>query len=220
MPEFKVVISDPKAKADKGISVKVIGDSELKYGVDEKEGRKIPKAKINPQLLKILNAELGFITIRIWKSKESREKVNFTFHAVPDESLEIQVIKVPEDLLRDKLGTSEVIGEVFRTKSFQTVVSGDKAQQLLGLKIGDRIDGSIVGLPGKILEIRGGSDSSGFPMRPDIPGGIKKRVLLSSPPGFHPRENGERRRKTVRGNMIVEDTVQINTVIIYHQYKR
>lgn len=219
MPEFKIVISDPKAKSDKGIGVKVIGDSELKYGVDEKEGKKIPRAKVNPRLLKILNAELGFITIRIWKSKESREKVNFTFHAIPDESLDVQVIKVPEDLLREKLGVSEIIGEVFRTRSFQVVISGDKAQQLLGLRIGDRFDGSIVGLPGKILEIRGGSDSSGFPMRPDIPGGVKKRVLLSTPPGFHPRENGERRRKTVRGNVIVEDTVQINTVILYQTKK-
>ncbi|RLG85875.1 MAG: 30S ribosomal protein S6e, partial [Thermoprotei archaeon] len=156
MPEFKIVISDPKAKSDKGIGVKVIGDSELKYGVDEKEGKKIPRAKVNPRLLKILNAELGFITIRIWKSKESREKVNFTFHAIPDESLDVQVIKVPEDLLREKLGVSEIIGEVFRTRSFQVVISGDKAQQLLGLRIGDRFDGSIVGLPGKILEIRGG----------------------------------------------------------------
>ncbi|OYT37942.1 MAG: 30S ribosomal protein S6e, partial [Desulfurococcales archaeon ex4484_58] len=71
------------------------------------------------------------------------------------------------------------------------------------------------GLKNVQLEIRGGSDNSGFPMRPDIPGGVKKRVLLSSPPGFHPREKGERRRKTVRGNTITDDIVQINTVIIY-----
>jgi small subunit ribosomal protein S6e len=38
--------------------------------------------------------------------------------------------------------------------------------------------------------------------------------LLSGPPGFHPRKKGERRRKTVRGNTISEDIVQINTKIV------
>ena len=46
-------------------------------------------------------------------------------------------------------------------------------------------------------------------------GGVKKRVLLSGPPGFHPKEKGERRRKMIRGNTITEDIVQINTVIVY-----
>jgi small subunit ribosomal protein S6e len=50
-------------------------------------------------------------------------------------------------------------------------------------------------------------------MRPDIPGPVKKRALLSAPPGFHPREDGERRRKTVRGNTIAPDITQINTKI-------
>jgi len=101
-----------------------------------------------------------------------------------------------------------------RAKTY--VVKGEAAMRLIGLKIGDIIDGSLISseLKGKKLEIRGGSDSSGFPMRPDIPGGVKKRVLLSGPPGFHPKENGERRRKTVRGNVITEDIVQINVKIV------
>ncbi|MEN3035696.1 MAG: S6e family ribosomal protein, partial [Candidatus Methanosuratincola sp.] len=33
-------------------------------------------------------------------------------------------------------------------------------------------------------------------------------------PGFKPREDGERKRKLVRGNMITEDIVQINAVIL------
>jgi len=101
-----------------------------------------------------------------------------------------------------------------RAKTY--VVKGDAAYRLIGLKIGDIIDGSVISdeLKGKKLQIRGGSDSSGFPMRPDIPGGVKKRVLLSGPPGFHPREKGERRRKMVRGNTITEDIVQINVKIL------
>lgn len=96
------------------------------------------------------------------------------------------------------------------------VVKGDSATQLIGLKIGDIIDGSIVSneLKGKKLQIRGGTDSSGFPMRPDISGGVKKRVLLSGPPGFYPKEKGERKRKMVRGNTVTDDIVQINVKIL------
>jgi len=96
----------------------------------------------------------------------------------------------------------------------QVTVKGEQARALIGKKIGDIIDGSIVGLPGVKLMITGGSDSSGFPMRPDIPGGGKRRPLLSGPPGFWPRKKGERRRKTVRGNMITEDIVQVNVKIV------
>jgi small subunit ribosomal protein S6e len=39
-------------------------------------------------------------------------------------------------------------------------------------------------------------------------------VLLSQGPGFRPKEDGERRRKLIRGDTISEDIVQINTVAI------
>ncbi|MCX8170938.1 MAG: 30S ribosomal protein S6e, partial [Candidatus Bathyarchaeota archaeon] len=81
-------------------------------------------------------------------------------------------------------------------------------------KIGDIIDGSIVGAPGTKLIITGGSDKDGFPMRADIHGGVKAHVLLSSGPGFKPKDEGERRRKTIRGNVITEDVLQINMKII------
>ena len=90
----------------------------------------------------------------------------------------------------------------------------EKFRPFIGLKIGDTIDGSIVGMPGYVLKITGGTDRDGFPMRPDVHGGVKVRLLLSGPPGFRPRRKGERRRKTVRGNTITEDIVQVNTVIV------
>ncbi|MCC6055607.1 MAG: 30S ribosomal protein S6e, partial [Desulfurococcaceae archaeon] len=74
---------------------------------------------------------------------------------------------------------------------------------------------SLIGLSNVQLEIRGGSDLAGFPMRIDIAGPVKKYVLLSQGPGFKPREDGEKRRKLVRGNTISEDIVQINTVAIF-----
>ena len=106
-----------------------------------------------------------------------------------------------------------VISDPTTGKAHQMTVSGEKAAALLGLKIGDEVDGSIVNLPGKRLIITGGSDFSGAPMRPDLPGGGKRYVLLAGPPGFHPRKKGERRRKLVRGNTITEEIVQVNMVI-------
>jgi len=93
-------------------------------------------------------------------------------------------------------------------------IEGARAVPLIGKKIGDTVDGSIVGMPGIKLLITGGSDKDGFPMRPDVQGGVKTEVLLSGGVGFKPKDKGERRRKTVRGNMITEDIVQINVKVI------
>lgn len=107
-----------------------------------------------------------------------------------------------------------VISDPKTGKSKQVEVKGEDAKKLIGLKVGEVFEGEIVGMPGKKLKITGGSDKSGFPMRPDLPGGALRRILASGPPGFHPKEGGERKRKTVRGNTITEDIVQINTVIL------
>jgi small subunit ribosomal protein S6e len=126
----------------------------------------------------------------------------------------MQTVLVPEALLREKLGVVEAIGEIFRAPAFQIRVSGAEASRLVGLRIGDKFDGSLIGLNNVQLEIRGGSDLAGFPMRIDISGPVKKYVLLSQGPGFRPKEDGERRRKLIRGDTISEDIVQINTVAI------
>lgn len=93
-------------------------------------------------------------------------------------------------------------------------VEGDQAVPLIGRRIGDTIDGSIVGMSGITLKITGGSDISGFPMRPDVHGGVKARIIVSGGVGFRPKRKGERRRKTLRGNVITEDIVQINMKIV------
>lgn len=92
-------------------------------------------------------------------------------------------------------------------------VEGSRAAPLIGRKIGDTVDGTIIGMPGTKLLITGGCDKDGFPMRPDIHGGVKTKILLSGGVGFKPRDKGERRRKTVRGNIITEEIVQINMKI-------
>ncbi|MBM3303826.1 MAG: 30S ribosomal protein S6e [Candidatus Aenigmarchaeota archaeon] len=84
----------------------------------------------------------------------------------------------------------------------------------LGKKLGDKVPADSIGLAGIELEITGGSDKEGFPMRKDIEGQGRKRVVLSGPPGFHPDRAGKRKRKSVRGNTISADIVQINTKIV------
>ncbi|MCS7115717.1 MAG: 30S ribosomal protein S6e [Nitrososphaerota archaeon] len=93
-------------------------------------------------------------------------------------------------------------------------LEGAHAAPLIGKKIGDIIDGSILGLQGCKAQITGGSDKDGFPMRPNVHGGVRRSVVLSGGIGFNPEKKGERRRKKVRGNTITEDIVQINMKIV------
>ncbi len=97
--------------------------------------------------------------------------------------------------------------------SHQIELEGPRQESLVGKRIGDSVDGEDVGLPGYTLEVRGGSDSDGFPMRRDLDGTARRKVLLSGGEGFNPSRPGERRRKTVRGNSVSGDTVQVNLVV-------
>jgi small subunit ribosomal protein S6e len=85
------------------------------------------------------------------------------------------------------------------------------AQPLLGTKVGSIIDSSIIGVAGGKLKITGGSDKSGTPMRPDVHGGVKKYVLLSTGVG---NRSEARIRKLVRGNMVTEEIYQLNSMLI------
>jgi len=89
-----------------------------------------------------------------------------------------------------------------------------RAVPLIGKKIGDVIDGSVVGFPGYKVQITGGSDKDGFPMRPNVHGGVRRSVVLSGGVGFNPQNEGERKRKRVRGNVITDEIVQVNMKIV------
>jgi len=89
-----------------------------------------------------------------------------------------------------------------------------RASPLIGKKIGETIDGSIIELPGHKAQITGGSDKDGFPMRPSVHGGVRRRIVLSAGVGFIPPNDGARQRKTIRGNVITDEIVQINMKII------
>ena len=85
---------------------------------------------------------------------------------------------------------------------------------LIGLKVGDKFDGAPLGLVGFTLQITGGSDKDGFPIRPDLPGTARKKALMTSGPGFRPTVKGLKRRKYVRGNTISTDIIQVNCKVI------
>ncbi len=106
-----------------------------------------------------------------------------------------------------------VISDPKAGKSFQAEIPADKAGSVVGMKIGDSLDGGVIGAAGYKLQITGGSDKDGIPMRPDVSGGRRTYVILASGPGIRATEKGERRRKSVRGNVVTAETAQLNTKV-------
>ncbi len=87
----------------------------------------------------------------------------------------------------------------------------EKKFRFEGMKIGETIKGGLIGFPNYEFEIMGGSDASGFPMRKDVHGPVKKRILVSKRGiGYKPQRKGEKRRRTVRGNEVTSDMTLIN----------
>jgi len=99
-------------------------------------------------------------------------------------------------------------------KSKVVELEGTRAVPLIGRRLGEVVDGAVVGVSGQKLQITGGSDKDGFPMRPNVHGGVRVNVILSESVGFHPNREGERRRKTIRGNVITEEIVQVNMKVV------
>lgn len=84
-----------------------------------------------------------------------------------------------------------------------------------GLHLGDSIKGGLIGFPNYEFQITGGSDASGFPMRKDVHGPVKKKIFVSKRGiGFKPIRRGIRRRKMVRGNEVSYDMTLINLKVI------
>ncbi|MDP6293829.1 MAG: 30S ribosomal protein S6e [Candidatus Woesearchaeota archaeon] len=98
-------------------------------------------------------------------------------------------------------------------KCAQKEVQDPDAKQLLGKVIGDTIPGEVLSLAGYEFEITGGSDYCGFPMRKDIPGAVRKRILEIKGIGVKSKGRGIRVRKTVCGNMVHPKTAQINVKV-------
>ena len=112
-----------------------------------------------------------------------------------------------------------VVNDTKNGKSYQVQVSGHHANSLIGKKIGDEVDGIFISLPGYKLQITGGTDKDGFAMRRDLPGVGRRKLLLSKSQGFKPKENGIRKKRSVKGNTINQDIVQINMNVMKYSSK-
>ncbi|MCE4610761.1 MAG: 30S ribosomal protein S6e [Desulfurococcales archaeon] len=225
-PPLRIVISDPRA-SDKVVKVKVKGVEDIEYTDEMRKGkdqerRKLPIARISKRLYEELNlGEVGVMTLRF--RGEGGKKVNVPFKVEVKDGLGDYEVEVNMELLGEAVGELEAEAEAFRAKAWQIAVPEDVHIKLAGLEIGDVFDGSIIGWPGLKFKIRGGTDATGIPMHPGVPGSGRVKILLSGPPGFHPREKGERRRKSVRGRMVPDPRgerrktalAQLNVVIYY-----
>lgn len=117
--------------------------------------------------------------------------------------------------------------------AFKIVISEPKTKKawqiekdvplLNGKKIGDKFKGSLLGLNDFELEVTGGSDKDGVPMRPDMDGTIRRKALLTKGIGFRGikiirkkkyKRAGMKKRKLIRGNTISDDIMQINCKIV------
>ena len=74
-------------------------------------------------------------------------------------------------------------------RSFSVEITGSNFNHFLGKKIGDSVEGMFVGdgeqtLNGYKLQITGGSDKTGRPMRSELEGGNVKSVLITAGTGY------------------------------------
>lgn len=102
------------------------------------------------------------------------------------------------------------IGDPNSKKTLKQSVEGDVAKKLIGKKIGSKISGDDLGYEGYEFEIKGGSDKAGFPMRRDVAGISRKRILIVRGIGIRKNVAGRKKRRTVASNTVSELTSQIN----------
>lgn len=108
-----------------------------------------------------------------------------------------------------------VVGDPETGDSHRITVEDQAANRFAGREIGDEVDGAAVGLDGYTLEITGGSDAAGRPMREDVAGpGLQDVLLEGRTAGYRPSRDGERKRVSVRGREISEAVMQLNTAVV------
>ncbi len=126
-----------------------------------------------------------------------------------------------------KINISEKTGKTFHTES--------GSEEILGKKLHEKVSGKDISsdLNGYEFEITGASDKAGFTAMENVEGIHLKKVLLGYGKGMKKRSRKEgkkkrgnlkpkglRLRKTVRGNTISEDIIQVNLKVLQEGNKK
>ncbi|MCF7872273.1 30S ribosomal protein S6e [Candidatus Woesearchaeota archaeon] len=106
------------------------------------------------------------------------------------------------------------IGDPKSKKSLKKEVKDDEAEVFIGKIIGETIKGDLFSMEGYEFQIMGGSDYTGVPMRKDVMGTARKKILIVSGTGIRKNRKGRKVRKTMAGNTIHEKTAQINLKVL------
>lgn len=108
------------------------------------------------------------------------------------------------------------VGDPKTKRTVTLTMSADNAKSIFGRRIGDKLRGELVDKPGYEFEITGGSDNAGFPMRRDVTGVGRRKILVTNSTGQRQTKKGVRVRKTVAGNTVSEFTSQLNVKVVKH----
>ena len=131
-----------------------------------------------------------------------------------DGTLGFDVLFIADRLIPGMADFKVVVSDPETGQTTQVEVDGQDANRFLGRELGDEVDGGAVGLDGSTVELTGGSDNAGRPLRADVAGPALKELLLEGGVGYDPARDGERKRVTVRGREVSEDVAQINVKVV------
>ena len=107
-----------------------------------------------------------------------------------------------------------IVSEPKTGKSYKVEIPKDKVMEIVGKKIGDVIELGFLGAAGYKVQLTGGSDGSGFPMRRDVRGPNRVEILITKGVGFRAKNKGERKRKAIRGNTFSLEINQVNSKVV------
>ena len=93
-------------------------------------------------------------------------------------------------------------------------IDDQQLRALYGTRIGQVVEGAVANMQGYKIKFTGGTDKDGIPMRPDVHGSAKARVVLSGGVGYKPKDKGEKKRKVVRGNTVNTEIAFLNFTVV------
>jgi small subunit ribosomal protein S6e len=93
-------------------------------------------------------------------------------------------------------------------------IDDQQLRALYGTRIGQVVEGAVADMQGYRIKLTGGTDKDGIPMRPDVHGSAKARIILSGGVGYKPNDKGEKKRKVVRGNTVNAEIAFLNFTVV------